>query len=68
MVFFFDDIMYLSYKAEGEGIGEWPFFEPQYLIFNQALWNKWREGRPGIDDSIFPPGLIVAYLRIYELE
>ena len=67
MDFYFDDKLFYSCKSKGEGIGEWPFFEPQYLILNFALWNNWN-GQPGIDDSIFPQEFIVDYVRIYEMK
>jgi beta-glucanase (GH16 family) len=67
MDFYFDDKMYFSCKSKGEGIGEWPFDAPQYIILNLALWNNWR-GAPGIDDSIFPQEFIVDYVRVYELK
>ena len=65
--FYFDDKMYFSCKKKGEGIGEWPFDAPQYLLLNLALWNNWY-GQPGIDDSIFPQEFIVDYVRIYNLK
>jgi beta-glucanase (GH16 family) len=68
MDFYLDDKMYYSCKSKGEGPGEWPFFAPQYLILNQALWNNWKEGDPGIDDSIFPQQFIIDYVRVYELK
>lgn len=67
MDFYFDDKMYFSCKSKGEGPGEWPFFAPQYIILNLALWNNWR-GAPGIDDSIFPQEFIVDYVRVYEFK
>ena len=67
MDFYFDDKMYFSCKSKGEGIGEWPFDAPQYIILNLALWNNWR-GAPGIDDSIFPQEFVVDYVRVYELK
>lgn len=67
MDFYMDDKMYFSCKSKGEGIGEWPFVEPQYLILNQALWVNFKEGQPGIDDSIFPQEFIVDYVRLYEI-
>jgi len=67
MDFYFDDKMFYSCKSKGEGIGEWPFFEHQYLILNLALWNNWK-GQPGIDDSIFPQEFIADYVRVYEMK
>jgi len=67
MDFYFDDKLYYSCKSKGEGIGEWPFNAPQYIIVNFALWNNWN-GQPGIDDSIFPQEFSVDYIRVYELK
>jgi beta-glucanase (GH16 family) len=67
MDFYLDDQMYFSAESKGEGIGEWPFFAPQYLILNQALWVNFREGQPGIDDTIFPQEFIIDYVRVYDL-
>lgn len=68
MDFYMDDKMFYSCKSKGEGIGEWPFATtPQYLILNQALWVNFKEGQPGIDDSIFPQQYIIDYVRVYEL-
>ena len=67
MDFYIDDNMFWSCKTKGEGIGEWPFNAPQYMILNLALWNNWG-GQPGIDDSIFPQKFIVDYVRVYELK
>ncbi len=62
--FFMDDTLYYSCKKKGEGIEEWPFTAPQYLLINLALI----PGQPGIDDSIFPVDFVVDYVRIYRFE
>lgn len=67
MDFYFDDKMFFSCKSKGEGIGEWPFNAPQYLILNLALWTNFPAGQPGIDNSIFPLEFIVDYVRVYTL-
>ena len=67
MDFYMDEKMYYSCKSKGEGIGEWPFTAPQYLILNQALWVNFKAGEPGIDDSIFPQEFKVDYVRVYAL-
>ena len=67
MDFYMDDKMFYSCKSKGEGIGEWPFNAPQYLILNQALWVNFKAGEPGIDDSIFPQQFIIDYVRVYEI-
>ena len=64
--FFMDDNLYFSCKSKGEGVGEWPFDSPEFIIVNLALWNNWF-GQPGIDDSIFPQEFVVDYVRVYEL-
>lgn len=68
MDFYFDDNMFFSCKNKGEGIGEWPFTAPQYLILNLALKNNWPAGQPGLDDSIFPQEFIVDYVRVYDIK
>jgi len=62
--FYFDKKLYFSCKKKGEGIGEWPFDAPQYLLINLAL----TAGKQGIDDSTFPTEYRVDYVRIYELK
>lgn len=63
--FYFDDTMYYSCKKKGEGVGEWPFDSPQYLLINLAL----TKGKTGIiDDSAFPTEYLVDYVRIYNLK
>ena len=64
MDFFFDDTMYYSCPKKGEGIGEWPFEAPQYLLINLAL----TRGKDGIDDSIFPAEYLIDYVKIYDLK
>ena len=62
--FYFDKKMYYSCKKKGEGVGEWPFDSPQFLLINLAL----TAGKQGIDDSTFPAEYRVDYVRIYELK
>ncbi len=64
MDFYFDNQMYYSCVRKGEGIGEWPFGEPQYLLINLAIGGAWG-GKKGIDDSIFPVEYRIDYVRIY---
>lgn len=65
--FWFDDQLYFSCPRKGEGIGEWPFESPQYLLINLAIGGAWG-GQQGIDDSIFPMEYRVDYVRIYHWE
>lgn len=61
--FYFDDTMYYSCKNKGEGIGEWPFVAPQYLLINLAF----TRGEGSVDQSIFPVEYLIDYVRIYEI-
>jgi len=62
--FFLDGNQYYTCERKGEGIGEWPFIDPQYLLINLAL----TRGEDSIDDSIFPVEYLVDYVRIYSFE
>jgi beta-glucanase (GH16 family) len=62
--FYFDKTKYYSCIKKDEGIGEWPFDAPQYLLINLAL----TAGKEGIDDSIFPTEYRIDYVRIYEMK
>lgn len=64
--FYFDNTLYFSCLKKGEGIGEWPFDAPQYLLINLAIGGAWG-GRMGIEDSIFPVEYLVDYVRIYQI-
>jgi len=67
MNFYFDDEKYFTCISKKEGVGEWPFFEPQYLLINLAIGGSWG-GTKGIDDSIFPVDYQIDYVRIYSLD
>ena len=64
MDFYFDDMKYYTCLRKGEGVGEWPFDAPQYLILNLAIGGAWG-GQKGIDDAIFPVEYKIDYVRIY---
>lgn len=67
MDFYMDDNKYFTCPRKNEGIGEWPFFAPQYLLINLAIGGAWG-GTKGIDDTIFPVSYQIDYVRIYSLE
>jgi beta-glucanase (GH16 family) len=67
MDFYFDDIKYYTCPRKGEGIGEWPFEAPQYLLINLAIGGAWG-GTMGINDAIFPVEYQIDYVRVYKLE
>lgn len=60
--FYYDDILYYSCMRKGEGVGEWPFDAPQYLLLNLAL----ERNVELIDDEIFPVEYFIDYVRYYK--
>lgn len=60
--FYFDDNLYYTCEKQGEGVGEWPFDEPQYLLLNLAL------SRSLVADTEFPVEYLIDYVRVYDLE
>src|SRR5690606_36588783 len=62
--FYFDDNLYYTCTRKGEGVGEWPFENPQYLLINLAL----TRGEDSVDESIFPVEYLIDYVRIYSFE
>lgn len=62
--FYFDDNLYYSCVRKGEGVGEWPFEDPQYLLINLAF----TRGENSIDESIFPVEYLIDYVRIYSFK
>lgn len=63
--FFVDGRNYFTFENSGEGVEEWPFDRPHYLILNAAVGGAWG-GQEGIDDSIFPQEYRIDYVRVYE--
>ena len=54
-------------KKPGDGMAEWPFEKPYYLILNLAIGGSWG-GQKGIDEAAFPQRMEVDYVRIFEKE
>jgi hypothetical protein len=53
----------MTFKDPGKGAGSWPYFNPQYIIINEALGG----GYAGpIDDNIFPTQWTIDYVRVYK--
>ena len=67
MDFYFDNIKYFTCERKNEGVMEWPFDAPQYLLINLAIGGAWG-GQKGIDGTVFPVEYRVDYVRIYEFE
>ena len=52
-------------KKAGDGVAQWPFDKPFYLILNLAIGGDWG-GVKGIDDAAFPQRMEIDYVRVYQ--
>ncbi|MEY3894622.1 MAG: hypothetical protein RLZZ214_141, partial [Verrucomicrobiota bacterium] len=52
-------------KKPTDGVAEWPFDKPFYLILNLAIGGSWG-AQKGIDDAAFPQRMEVDYVRVYQ--
>jgi beta-glucanase (GH16 family) len=59
-----DNNNYLRYNNVGNGVSQWPFDQPQFLLLNIAVGGDW-PGTP--NDSIFPITMEVDYVRVYQI-
>lgn len=66
LIGYVDSIKVFEFKDEKKGHAAWPFHEPFYLLLNVAVGGNWG-GQKGIDDTIFPAGMMVDYVRVYKL-
>jgi beta-glucanase (GH16 family) len=63
MDFFMDSVKVMTFKDPGKGAGSWPYFNPQYIILNEAIGG----GYAGpVDDKIFPTQWTIDYVRVYK--
>lgn len=60
--FFYDDKLFYSCKRKNEGVEEWPFDTPQYLLLNLALISD----TDNIDENVFPAKYLIDYVRYYK--
>jgi beta-glucanase (GH16 family) len=54
------------YNNEGIGWTSWPFDRRFYLLLNFAVGGDWG-GAEGVDRSLFPSRMEVAWVRVYQL-
>ncbi len=58
-----DGVVYDSYVNAHTGHAQWPFDNPQFLIFNVAMGGSWAGA---VDDGALPRSMIVDYVRVYQ--
>lgn len=49
----------------GNGVAEWPFGQPFFLLLNLAVGGNWG-GQKGVDETIWPQHMEVDYVRVYQ--
>lgn len=59
---FYDSVKVLTFPNANKGAGSWPYFNPQYVILNEALGGGY--GGP-IDNAIFPTQWVIDYVRVF---
>jgi beta-glucanase (GH16 family) len=63
--FYMDDQLVLTFNNTGKGSEEWPFDQRFHLLLNIAVGGNWG-GVKGVDDTIFPGVMEVAYVRVFQ--
>lgn len=59
MTFSVDGIVHYVYNPENKNIQNWPYFEPQYLLFNVAIL-------PNIASNFTQSAMEIDYVRVYQ--
>lgn len=62
---FLDGELVFTFVNSGQGVTEWPFDAPQYLIMNLAMGGGWG-GQKGIDDTCLPAEFVIDYVRVWQ--
>lgn len=60
-----DGETFFTFENSGNGIPEWPFDHPFYLILNVAIGGSWG-GQQGIDEKLKSAEMLVDYVRVYQ--
>lgn len=63
---FIDGNLVLTFKNERTGSAAWPFDQRFHLMLNVAVGGDWG-GAQGVDDSVFPAGMHIDYIRVYKV-
>ncbi len=62
-----DNRVFTVTKQAGDGVEEWPFDQPFYLLMNFAYGGAWG-GVQGVDKSRLPQQYLIDYVRVYQAE
>lgn len=60
-----DGKIQLSYDNDGQGVRNWPYDKPYYIILNLAWGGSWG-GMQGVDESALPVSMVVDYVRVFQ--
>lgn len=60
-----DGKLQIDYSDPGNGVRDWPYTEPFYVILNLAWGGDWG-GYRGVDNSALPVTMQVDYVRVWQ--
>ncbi|MGB3850857.1 MAG: glycoside hydrolase family 16 protein [Tunicatimonas sp.] len=60
-----DDRVFTVTKQTGDGVEEWPFDQPFFLLMNFAFGGAWG-GVQGVDKNVLPQQYLIDYVRVYQ--
>lgn len=63
---YIDGLLVFTSYNEGKGPTVWPFDKRFHILLNIAVGGDWG-GQQGIDDTIFPAAMEIAYVRFYRM-
>ena len=68
--FYIDDLDNITYTVEKPALpteANWPFDQPFYILADLVVGGEYG-GAEGVDDSMFPATMEIAYIRVYHLK
>lgn len=60
-----DGEVLLSYDNDGQGVRNWPYDKPYYIILNLAWGGSWG-GMNGVDETALPVSYVIDYVRVFQ--
>lgn len=63
---FIDGNQVFVFNNEETGSAAWPFDQRFHMMLNVAVGGDWG-GAQGVDDSVFPAGMLIDYIRVYKV-